>query len=143
LVDFVDKKGGPNETYILTSMFKCTLAQDKLEEHDKGLYTHGQMIYISIHGQISYNCWLSNGFLLKLRQHVKRLLLELIRATGKEIAEHGIRLTKVFPASCVKARCEQLLISIHRLRKVLKRVEEREKRRERRMVGKRMILVLM
>jgi hypothetical protein len=47
------------------------------------------------------------------------------------------------PASRVKARCEQLLIIIHPLWKVLKRVEERVKRRERRMVGKRMILVLM
>jgi len=43
----------------------------------------------------------------------------------------------------VKASPEQLLIIIHRLWKVLKMVEEREKRRERRMVGKRMILVLM
>jgi len=41
------------------------------------------------------------------------------------------------------ARREQLLIIIHRLWKVLKRVEEREWRRERWMVGKRMILVLM
>jgi len=32
---------------------------------------------------------------------------------------------------------------LYRLWKVLKRVEEREKRRERRMVGKRMIHVLM
>jgi membrane protein implicated in regulation of membrane protease activity len=32
---------------------------------------------------------------------------------------------------------------IYTLWKVLKRVEERERRRERRMVGKRMILVLM
>jgi hypothetical protein len=32
---------------------------------------------------------------------------------------------------------------MHRLWKNLKRVEERERRRERRMVGKRMILVLM
>jgi hypothetical protein len=62
---------------------------------------------------------------------------------GKEIAEHIIRPTKVILASRVKARCEQLLIIIHRLWKVLKRVEEREKRREKRMVGKRMILVLM
>jgi len=40
-------------------------------------------------------------------------------------------------------RSEQMLIIIHRLWKVLKMVEVREKRRERRMVGKRMILVLM
>jgi len=38
------------------------------------------------------------------------------------------------------ARCVQLIIIIHRLWKVLKRVEERW---ERRMVGNRMILVLM
>jgi hypothetical protein len=44
------------------------------------------------------------------------------------------------PASHIKARCAQLLIIIHRLWKVLTRVEER---RERRMVGKGMRLVLM
>jgi len=37
----------------------------------------------------------------------------------------------------------QLLIIIHRIWNVLNRVKEREKRRKRRMVGKRMILVLM
>jgi len=62
------------------------------------------------------------------------------RATGKEIAVHIIRTVKVIPASRVKARCAQLPIIIHRHWKVLKRVEES---RERRMVAKRMILVLM
>jgi len=62
------------------------------------------------------------------------------RASGKVIAEYRIRQAKVIPASRVKARCVQLLIIIHRLWKVLTRVEER---RERRIVGKRMILVLM
>jgi hypothetical protein len=57
-----------------------------------------------------------------------------------EIAEHVIRPAKVIPASRVKARCAQMLIIIHRLWKVLTRVEET---RERRMVGERMILVLM
>jgi len=32
LVDFINKNGGPNEPYILTSMLKCTLEQDELEE---------------------------------------------------------------------------------------------------------------
>jgi len=32
LVDFIDKNGSPKEPYILTSMFKCTLEQDELEE---------------------------------------------------------------------------------------------------------------
>jgi len=67
-------------------------------------------------------------------------MVELKRATVQEIAEHVLRPEKIIPVGCVKARCAQLLINIHRLWKVLKRVEER---RERRMVGKRMILVLM
>jgi len=50
------------------------------------------------------------------------------------------RPAKVFPASGGKARCAQLLIIMHRLLMVLKRVEER---REKRMVLKRLILVLM
>jgi len=44
------------------------------------------------------------------------------------------------PANRVKSGCAQLLIIIHRLWKVLQRVEER---RERRIVGKRMMVVLM
>jgi len=80
---------------------------------------------------------------LNLGHNVKIFVAEMMRATGKEIAEHIIRPTKVIRTSRVKARCEQLLIIIHRLWKVLKRVEDREKRRERRMVGMRMILVLM
>ena len=67
----------------------------------------------------------------------------MTRATGKEITKHGIRPAKVISACRVKTRRVQLLISIHRLWKVLKMVEEREKRRERRIVGKKMILVLM
>ena len=74
---------------------------------------------------------------------MKTILVEMMRATRKEIAEHKIRPTKVFPASRVMARHQQLLISIHRLWKVLERVEEREQGRERRIVGKTMILVLM
>jgi len=58
----------------------------------------------------------------------------------EEIAEYGIRLRKVLPASRVNVRYAQLLIIIRRLWKVLKKVEERK---ERRMVRKRMILVLM
>ena len=71
---------------------------------------------------------------------MKIFLLEMMRATRKEIAKDMIRPTKIIPASHVMARREQLLIIIHRLWKVLKRVEEREMGRERRMVGKRMIL---
>jgi len=41
LLDFIDKNDGLKEPYILTSMFKCTLEQDELEEEDMGLYKHG------------------------------------------------------------------------------------------------------
>jgi len=124
-------------------MFKHTLEQDELEQEYMGIYKHGQMINDTIYGQISYNCCLSNAFKLKLGQNVKIFVVEMMRATGKEIAEHIIRPTRVIRTGRVKARRGQLLIIIHRLWKVLRRVEEREKRRERRMVGTRMILVLM
>jgi len=108
-----------------------------------GFSKHGQIINNPIYGQISYNCCLSNAFKLKLEHKVKLFLVEVMRVTGKEIAEHVIWVTKVIPASRVNARHEQLQIIIHRLWKVLKRVAKREKRREWRMVGERMILVLM
>jgi len=143
LVDFIDKNGGPKDPYILRSIFNCTLEQDELEEEYMGIYKHGQMIDDPIYVQISYNCYLSNAFKSKLGHNVKIIVVEMMTATGKEIAEHVTRPRKVIRTSRVKARCEQLLIILHRLWKVLKRVEEREKRRERRMGGMRMILVLM
>jgi hypothetical protein len=51
-----------------------------------------------------------------------------------------MRLAKVIPASRVQAWCTQLVIITHRLWKTLKRVAER---RQRRMVGKIVIYVLM
>jgi len=66
--------------------------------------------------------------------------LERKQATVLEIAEHIIVPTKVIPATYVMATCAQLVIILHRHWKVLMRVEER---RERWMVGKRMIVVLM
>ena len=143
LVDFIDKNRGPKQPYILPSMFKCTLAQDKSEEEYMGIYKHRQMINDPIYGQISYNCCISNVFKLKLGHNVKIFVVEMMRVTGKRIAKHVIRPTKVIRARHVKARHKQLLIIIHRHLKVLKRVEERDKRREWRMVGTRMILVFM
>jgi len=140
LIDFIDKNGGLKKPYIMTSMFKCTLEQAELEEEYMGLCKNGQLIMDPIYGPISYNSCLSNAFKLKLGQDAKILLVEITRATEKEIAEHLFKLVKVIPASRVKARCAQLLLITHRLWKVLKRMEER---RERRMVGKKMILVLM
>jgi len=124
----------------MTSLFKCTLEQDDLEEEYMGLYTNGEMIMNPIYGQICNNCCLSKGFKSKLGHNPKIFLLEIQRGTEKEFGEHIIRLTKVIPAGRVKARCAQLLIIKQRLWKVPKRVEER---RERMMVGQRMILVLM
>jgi len=105
-----------------------------------GLYTNEQMIIDPIYGQISENCCLSNAFKLKYGHNLKIFLVKIKRAIRNESAEYIIRPAKVIPASCAQARCVQLLIIIHRHWKVLKRVQER---RESRMVGKRMILVLM
>jgi len=116
------------------------LDQAKLDEEYMGWYTNEQMITDPGCGQILYNCCLSNSFKLKHAHDLKIFLVEMKRATAKDIAEHITRPAKVIPPSRVKARCAQLLIIIHRHWKVLKSVEER---REMRMVGKRMILVLM
>jgi hypothetical protein len=62
-----------------------------------------------------------------------------MQAILRQIANHIMRPDKVMPASCVKAGCAQLQITIQILTNVLKRVEES---RERWIVGKRMILVL-
>ena len=98
------------------------------------------MIIDPIYGQISYNCCLSNNLKLKLGHNPKIFLVEMKSATAHEIVEHAIRPAKVIAASRVKDRCAQLQIIIHRLWQVLKKVEER---RERRMVGKRIMLELM
>ena len=122
---------------------KNILEQYKLEEEYMGSYTNGQMINDLIYSQILYNCCHSSTFNLKLGHNTQRLLVKIKRATVKEIAEHLIRLTKILLASHVTARCEQPQNIIHRLRKVWKRVEVRGHRMDRRMVGKKMILVLM
>ena len=116
------------------------MGPDEFEEEYMGLYTNGQMITDLIYGQIWYCCCLSNTIRLKLRHNQKILLVETKRAIGKEIVEHIIKPAKVIPPSNVKARCVHLLIIIHKLWKVRKRVEER---RERRIVGKGMKLVSM
>jgi hypothetical protein len=97
LVDIINQNSSPKEPYILRSMCKCTLEQDKLDEEYMGIYKHGQMINDPIYGQISYNCCLSNAFKLKLGHNVKIFVVEMMRATVKETAEHVIRLRKVIP----------------------------------------------
>jgi len=140
LINFINKNRCPTEPYILTSKFKCTLEEAELDKEYMGFYTNEQMIMDPTYGQISYNCCRSNESKLKLGHDPKIFLVEMNRSPGKDIGEHISRPAKVIPASHVQARCAQLLIIIQRQWKVLKRVEER---RQRRMVGKRMILVLM
>ena len=62
-----------------------------------GIYKHGEMINNPIYGQILYNCCLSNAFKLKLGHNVKIFVVDMMRVTVKEIAEHIIRPTKVIP----------------------------------------------
>ena len=95
LIDFINKYDCLKEPYILRSMFKCTLEQDESKQEYMGIYKHGQLINDPIYGQISYNCCLSNGFKLKLGHNVKIHVVEMIRATRKETAEHITRPTKV------------------------------------------------
>jgi len=105
-----------------------------------GLYKNGQMIMYPIYGQISYNCCISNALKWKVGHPQKIFLVEMERATETQIAQHLIRPAKAIPASRIQSSLAQLLIIMHTLWKVLKRVEERW---EMRMVGKRLILVLL
>ena len=66
LIDFYDISSGMKGPYIVTSMFKCTLEQDELDEDHMGLYTCGQIMNDPIYGQIWYNGCLSNDLQLKL-----------------------------------------------------------------------------
>jgi hypothetical protein len=116
-VDFVDKNGGPKESYILKLMFKCTLEHDELEAEFMGIYKHGQIMNNSIYGQISYNCCLSNAFKLKLGHNVMIFVIEMMRATGKETAEYVIRPTKVIPLAVLRldmSNCYSLYIDFGR-----------------------------
>jgi hypothetical protein len=77
LIDFIDKNGGQKEPYIMSSIFKCTLERNVLEEEYMGLYSNGQMIMDPIYGQISFNCCLSEAFKLKLGHNPRILLVEM------------------------------------------------------------------
>ena len=138
LIDFIDRNGGTKVAYMLTMMSKSTL--EELNEEYMGLYTHRQMMNDPIYGQILYNWCLSNACELKHGHNPKIFFVQMKTAVGKVIAKHEFKPVEEIPASHVKARCAQLLIIIHILWKVLQRVEEKK---ERRMVGKRMILGLM
>jgi len=114
--------------------------QAELETEYMGIYTNEQMVMHSIYGQISYNCCLSNALQLKLGHHLKIFLVKIRGGIRMEISDHAIQPAKVIRTSQVQARYAHLLLISHTLRNVLKRVEDR---RERRIAGKRMLLVLM
>jgi hypothetical protein len=90
LIDFINRNGRPKEPYTLTSRFKCTLEKEELDKEYMGLYTNGQMITDPIYGQILCNCCILNAFKWKLGHDPKIFLFEMLRATGKEIAQHVI-----------------------------------------------------
>jgi hypothetical protein len=101
LIDFIEKNCGPKEPYRLTAVYKCNLTQEELDKEYMGLYAPGQMMNDPPNGQISYNISLSNAFKLKLGHDVQLFLIEMMAATGKEIAEHVMRPAKVIPTSLV------------------------------------------
>jgi len=101
LIEFIEQNCSPKEPYSLTAIYKCNLTQEELDEEYMGLYAPGQTMNDRLSGQISYNSSLSNAFKLKLGHDVKLILVEMKTATGKDIAEHVIRLVKVILASHV------------------------------------------
>jgi len=61
---------------------------------------------------------------MKLRHNMKLFLGEMKASTGKDVAEHVIRLANVIPASLVIVSYTQLLISILRLQMYLMRMKQ-------------------
>jgi hypothetical protein len=94
----------PKEPYYLAVLYKCNLTQEELDEEYMGLYALGQMMHDPLYDQISYNISLSNAFKLKLGHNVNLFLPEMKAATGKENAEHVMRLAEVIPASLVPVK---------------------------------------
>ena len=68
-----------------------------MDEMYKELCTNNYMSMHHMYGQISFNSCLSNAFKLKLGHNVNIFVVEMMRATGKEMAEYVIRPTKVIP----------------------------------------------
>jgi hypothetical protein len=116
------------------------LKKEGLDDEYMGLYALGRMINDPLYGQISYNSSLSNAFNSKLRHNVKLCLIDLKAATGKNIAEHVMRLAKVIPASLVMVSDTPLLFSELKLRGYLMKMIERWMKWQ---GGKRVTAVLM
>jgi len=105
-----------------------------------GLYAPGQTMNDCLSSQISFNRSLSNAFKLNLGHDVKLFLIEMKAATGKDIAEHVIRLVKVIPTSLVPVSYTPVLICLLRLQREPMKMKEWWIRRQ---VGKRLIVVIM
>ena len=71
---------------------------------------------------------------------MKLFLVEMKAATGKDIVQHVIRPMKVIPSTLVVVIYAPLLIRIPRLRREAMKMEERWMRR---LVGKRLIVVIL
>jgi hypothetical protein len=134
LIDFIKKNCGPKEPYCLTVLHRCKLTQEVLDQEYMGLYAPGQMMNDLLYGQTSYNSSLSNALKLKLGHNVKLFLVEMKAATGKDIAEHVIRLAKLIPACLVGVSYVPLLLIIVRLRRYPIKMTEWWMRRQ--LVGK-------
>jgi hypothetical protein len=80
-----------------------------------GFYTPGQIMNDPLKSQISYNSSVSNVFKLKLGHYVKLFLIDMKAATGKDIAEHVMRLDKGIHTSLVVVSYAPLLLSVLRL----------------------------
>jgi len=92
LIDFIKKNCCPNKPYYLTAIFKCNLMPEGVDEEYMTLYAPGQMITDPLYRQIWYNCSLWNAFKLKLGHNVKLFDEEMKAVTGKDNAEHVMRM---------------------------------------------------
>jgi hypothetical protein len=113
--------------------------EEELDKKYTGLFPPGQMITDCLNGQISYICYISNTFKLKLGHHLKLFLGEMRAATGKDIAKHIMKLAKVIPTSLVPVCYAPLLITTLRLQRYPMNTQDCWMRRQ---MGKRLIVLM-
>jgi len=121
LIDLNNIIGGPEEPYMITSIFRCIQEENQLDKAYVWVYTDGQMMNDPVYGQILYDFCLWHTFKLKLGHSVKISFVEMRSAGGKEIAEHLMKTAMIIPAHLVKPQSYAwILIFIHRLSQILK-----------------------
>jgi len=140
LCDYNESNWGLKESYCPKATFHFIFELQDWDKEYKRLSIDGQLINNLIYHKVLCNCCLSNNFMLKLGLNLKILLTEMSEDMEKKNAEYIVRLAKEIPASFVLARYAQLLSIILRLWKIPKRMN---KWRERRIVGKNWVVVLM